>query len=145
MAVYSALDAVTAAICSTLTVDAMTALAPGGVADDLAQLTSRPCVLVEVAESPAATATLGTKAGTAGRVTEVGVRLHLFCAANEKRTGQAAIAKAVQLLENPPAVSGMNSSAIFHDQTLSFDDVEVAGEKVTEIVAMFRLYVEEAA
>lgn len=144
----SSLSQVSAGVYAVLNVSAMTALATGGVGDDLAQRTSTasPFLWIEVAnESAAAARGFGTKPGTVGRLLEIDLRLHAFFRGESKKVGQDVIKKAIELLADPPAVTGFNSWAIFHDDTLTFDQVDIAGEKQTEIVAMLRLYVEEAA
>ena len=50
--------------------------------------------------------------------------------------------KVIELLADPPSVTGYSSWAIFHDETQNLGDQIVAGLKVKELVAMFRLYVE---
>jgi hypothetical protein len=142
MPVYSALSPVSAGVYTVLNVAAMQALATGGIGDDINQGSTDRFLLVEVNEEPAATPTLGTKPGT-GRVIEIDLRLHFFWKGEDKTVGQGAMAKAIELLADPPAVTGFASWGIFHERTQPFDEVEVAGEKVTELVAMFRLYVEE--
>lgn len=143
MAVYSALDPVTAGVRTVLNVSGLTSIVTGGIADDISQAAGFPFLLIEVFDEDATrSATLGTKPGT-GRVLQVDLRLHVFTKDAPKKLGQQALAKAIQLLADPPAVTGYASWAIFHERTLAFDDVEVAGQKVTEQVAMLRLHIEE--
>jgi hypothetical protein len=61
---YSALAPVSAGVYAALNVVALTALAPGGVCDDVAQNTGFPFVLFEVSERPQPA--FGTKPGIAG-------------------------------------------------------------------------------
>jgi hypothetical protein len=138
--VYSALDAVSAAIFTALNVAALTALAPGGVADVLAQNTTFPCVLYEVSEKMIGG--IGTKPGT-GRTLEISLRLHVFSQYAGMKEAQGVMAKAIELLKDAPAVVGFGSWAIFHDETLSLPHELVAGVPVRELVSNWRLYVTE--
>ncbi len=140
MTVYSALDPVSAAIYSTLNVSALTTLAPGGVGDDIAQLTSRPSLLYEVQERNLGG--LGQKPGT-GRTMEIDIRLHVFSEAQGFIEAQQIMAVAIGLLRDAPAVTGYGSWAIFHDDTIPLADEEIAGVKVKELVSIWRLYVTE--
>lgn len=143
MPVYSALDPVTAGVRTVLNVAAMTSLATGGIADDIAQRSGYPFLQIEVFDEDATPlATLGTKPGT-GRLLEIDLRLHVFTQSVGKKVGQGILAKAIELLADAPAVTGFSSWLIVHERTMVFEDVEVAGEKVMEQVAMFRLTVEE--
>jgi hypothetical protein len=137
---YSALAAVSAGIYTALNVAALTALAPGGVGDDVAQASGYPFVLFDVNET--VQGGLGTKAGSVGVVIEVAIRLHVFSQFEGYSEAHAVVAKAIELLADPPAVTGFASVAIFHDETITVGDELVAGVKVKELVALCRLYVE---
>lgn len=141
MTAYSALAPVSAAVYTALNVAALTALAPGGVFDAIPQDTTYPAVLFDVQErwQP----TLGTKPGVK-RVMEMALRLHVFSQHRGMKEAQGVMAKAIQLLADPPTVSGYASWAIFHDETLPLSDQLVAGVPVEELVANFRVFVEEA-
>lgn len=145
MTSYSAVDPVSSGLYSVLNVASLLALAPGGVGDDIAQGTSYPCVLFEVNERAAGG--FGTKPGV-GQLSEMDVLVHAFAqdstTSGGVRTAQVVIEKVIQLLANPPAVTGYSSWAIFHDETLNLGTQIVAGEEVKETVARFRLYVELA-
>lgn len=151
MTSYSALAPVSAGIFALLNVAALTALAPGGVGDDVAQRcvtpdaggtdTGYPFVLFEVHES--IVHAFGTKPGL-GQLPAIDLRVHVFSKFEGHSEGQAVIATVIQLLTaNPPTVTGYASWAIFHDETVNLGDQIVAGVKVKELVALFRLYVEE--
>jgi len=142
VSVYSALSPVAAAVFTALNVAALTAIAPGGVCDDVAQSTAYPFVLFEVHESTVHG--MGTKPGL-GQLPAIDLRVHVFSQFEGYSEAQAVIAKAIQLLVDPPTVSGFASWAIFHDETVNLGDQIVAGKKVKELVALFRLYVEEGA
>lgn len=140
MTSYSTLAPVAAGVFVVLNVAALTALAPGGVGDDVAQGTGYPFVLVEVHETPQFA--LGTKPGTSGAVYEVDLRAHVFTQSEGFSEAAAVMGKVIELLTaTPPAVTGYASWAIFHDDTINAGDQLVAGVKVKELVALFRLYV----
>jgi len=142
MTSYSALSPVSAGVYAALNVAALLALAPGGVGDDIAQGTGYPFVLVEVHEH--ALGGFGTKPGL-GTLPEIDLRLHVFSTFQGWSQAQAVMGKAIQLLVDPPAVTGYASWAIFHDDTITLADQVIAGVKVKELVGLFRLYVELAA
>ena len=142
MSTYSSLDAVSAAIYTTLNVAGLTALATGGVGDAIEQLTSRPCVLYEVSER--IVGGLGSKPGTGKRTIQVDLRLHAFSEYQGFYEAQQVIAKCIELLADAPAVTGYGSWAIFHDETIPLGGELVAGVRVNELVANCRLYVSES-
>ena len=139
MTSYSALSPVSAGLYTVLNVAALTALAPGGVGDDIAQGTGYPFVLFEVHERRAGG--FGTKPGL-GTLPEIDLRVHVFSQFEGYSEAQAVMGKVIQLLADPPTVTGYASWAIFHDETITLGDQIVAGLKVKELVALFRLYVE---
>lgn len=142
MTSYSALSPVAAGVFAVLNVAALTALAPGGIGDDIAQGTGYPFVLVELNEK--AMGGFGTKPGL-GMLPEIDLRVHVFSQFQGWSEAQAVMATVLQLLADPPTVSGFASWAIFHDRTIQLADEAIAGVKVKELVALFRLYVEEGA
>ncbi len=139
MTSYSALSPVSAAVYTALNVAALTSLAPGGVSDDIAQLTGYPFVLFEVHEK--ALGGFGTKPGL-GQLPEIDLRVHVFSTFQGYSEAQAVMGQVIALLADPPTVTGYRSWAIFHDQTITLSDQEIAGRKVKELVGLFRLYVE---
>jgi hypothetical protein len=140
---YSALDPVSAAIYTTLNVPTLTALAPGGVSDQVAQHTTFPCVLYEVSERPVGG--IGSRPGAGRRTLEMALRLHVFSTYAGMLEAQQVMAACIGLLSTAPSVTGYGSWAIFHDDTIPLSDQVVAGVRVNELVANFRLYVSEAA
>jgi hypothetical protein len=138
---YTPLSPVSAAIFAALNVAAVTSLAPGGVADDIAQASAFPFVLYTVSEAQQLGG-FGTKPG-AGALPEIEVQIHVFSEYGGFAEAQAVMAQVLKLLADPPAVAGYSSWAIFHDSTTPFSDQIVGGVKVKELVAMLRLYVEE--
>ncbi len=139
MTSYSALSSVSAGIFAALNVAGLTALAPGGVGDDIGQNTGYPYVLYEVSER--AMGGLGTKPGV-GQLPEIDLRVHVFSQYEGMKEAQAVMDKVMQLLADPPSVTGYSSWAIFHDETINLGDQIVNGVKVRELVGLFRLYVE---
>jgi hypothetical protein len=137
---YSALAPVSAALYGALNVAALTALAPGGVCDDVAQSTGFPFVLYEVTETPRPA--FGTQPGIAGASTVVDLRVHVFSQYQGLQEAQGILAKVVELLEQPVAVTGFSSWAIFYDGAIPVGDELVAGVKCKELVGNFRLEVE---
>jgi len=138
---YSALSPVSDAIATALNVAAVTTLAVGGVWDVLPQNTPYPCVLFEVSE-PRQLGGFGTKPGL-GQLPELEVRVHVFSQQQNLSEAQGILAVVIQLLADAPTVTGYASWAIFHDSTIDLGDQIVANITVHELVAIFRLYVEE--
>jgi hypothetical protein len=136
---YSALSPVSDAIYTALNVAALTALAPGGVSDDIGQNTSYPFVLYEVHETRAGG--FGTKPGVK-QLPEIDLLVHVFSQYAGMTEAQSVMDQVCKLLADPPTVSGYGSWAIFHDDTINLGDQIVAGLKVKELVARFRLFVE---
>jgi len=135
---YLALDAVSAAVYTLLNVASLTALATGGIADDTAQASAFPFVFYEVSERERRG--LGT-----GGLPEVELRVHGY--GRDVQGLQVLIQKVVLLLKDQPlTVAGYNQCGkVFYDETLTFHDELINGVKVHELVAMFRIFVEEAA
>lgn len=135
---YLSLDPVSVAVFTKLNVAALQTLATGGIFDDIPQGVSFPCVLYEVSERDIRG--LGT-----GGLPEVQLRVHAY---GLDLVGlQAIVQKAIQLLKDQSlTVTGYDHCGlVFYDETLTFADELIAGVKVHEIVASFRIYVEEAA
>lgn len=142
MSSYSALSPVSAAVYAALNVPALTAMVPGGVSDVIPQNTPYPLVLFEVSE-PRQLGGFGTKPGH-GQLPEIDLRVHVYSQQQNLSEAQAILDVAISLLADPPAVAGgYGSWGIFHDSTIDLGDQVVANVTVHEIVAMFRLYVEE--
>lgn len=86
----------------------------------------------------------GTKPGTKA-LPEIEVRLHAFSDYAGGLKLNAILARAIQLLADPPTVAGYSAWAVFHDRTVPAQDAEMDGVKVKEAVSLHRLYVEESA
>lgn len=139
MTSYSALSPVSAAIYGQLNVAALTTLAPGGICDDVAQNTGYPFVFYEVSEQPRGG--FGTEAGT--DLLEIDLTVHVYSQYEGLLEAQTVMAKVIERLRDPITVTGMANWAVFHDATIPVGDELIAGVKVKELVAKFRLYVEE--
>lgn len=139
MTSYSALSPVSAGVYAALNVAALTVLAPGGVCDDVAQRTGYPFVLFEVQEDRQGG--FGTKPGL-GTLPQIDLRVHVFSVFQGFSEAQGVMGKVIELLKDPPTVTGYGSWAIFHDDTIPLGDEVIAGVKVKELVGLFRLYVE---
>lgn len=138
---YSALAPVSLAVFTALNVAAVTDLAPGGVWQVVPQNTGYPFVLFAVSEAQQLGG-FGTKPGV-GQLPEIDLRVHVFSQQDNLSEAQAIIDVVLALLADPPTVTGYGSWAIFHDSTIDLGDQVVANVTVHEIVAQFRLYVEE--
>lgn len=139
---YSPLGAVSVGVYAALNVSAVTTLATGGVFDDVPQQVEFPFVLFEVAEA-AQWGGFGTKAGV-DALPEIDLRVHVYSQYQGFKEAQAVMVQVIKALVPTPTVSGYSSWAIFHDETTAFGDEVVAGQKCKELVARFRLYVEES-
>jgi hypothetical protein len=132
---YSALSPVSAAVYGALNVAALTAIAPGGVHDDVAQSTGFPFVLYEVSETP-------RPAFGAGFQPRIDLTVHVYSQYAGMAEAQGVLAKVVELLSTPPAVVAFSSWAIFYDDAIEVGDELIAGVKCKELVGKFRIYVE---
>lgn len=147
MTVYAPLQAVSDGLATVLDVASLTTLAPGGIWDELPQDTTYPCVLFEAEDLP--DRAFGSKPGTGpGNLSAIRVTLHVFTqsgvATAGMRTAQIVMATAIQLIQTLPTVTGYHAWAVFHDDTIPIGTTVVAGLPVQELVAHFRLYVEES-
>lgn len=144
------LVAVSEALHSVLNVAAMTALATGGVSDAIEQKRGYPFLMYAVSDSARATG-LGTKPGQ-NLSSEVAIRLHVFSKAPGFKAAHAVMKKAIELLSVTDALRTSLASGgytlcggePFYDETVPIGETVIAGEVVQELVANFRLYVEEA-
>lgn len=140
---YLALSPVATAVYTALNVAGLTALATGGVHDTVSQPPPLPCVLVEVDERD-------VRGFGTGGLPEVRIRVHAFTdrgttAAGGMKQAQQIIAKVIELLRDQSlTVTGYTQAgAVFYDDTVLVGDEIVNGVLVHELVANFRIYVEE--
>lgn len=146
MTTYSGLSPVSAGLFSALNVATVTALATGGIGDDIAQGTGFPFLLFVVSETPVGG--FGTKPGLK-QFPKVDVRLHAFTQYDGGKAAQLIIDAALGALflafdPSSPTVtiSGYATCSLFHDETSEPFDSLIAGLKVKEVVARLRFYAE---
>lgn len=139
---YLALSPVSDAVYTLLNVSGLTALlSSGGLSDDIAQATTFPFVWFEVSERE-------QRGFGTGGLPEVNLRVHAY---GQSTSGLSALQtitqKVIQLLKDQAlTVTGYTQCGlIFYDETLTFQDEFINGVKVHELVAQFRIYVQEAA
>ena len=116
----------------------MTALATGGISDDVSQATAFPYVWYEVRERDV------RGFGRRG-LPEVELRVHAYSQLQGMREAQAIIKKAIKLLRDQSLTFDdyTHCGQVFYDETVSLPNEVINGVKVQECVGMFRLYVEE--
>jgi hypothetical protein len=118
-------------------------LAPGGVSTDVPENPTFPFIWVEVLQM-GDLGGFGTAPGR-GAVPDVTVRLHVFQGDHGTlRQAQGVVARAIAVLADPPLVASYGRIGIFHESTIPLADQELRGVKVFEVVAQFRLLIEEA-
>ena len=141
---YCPLAPVSDAVVQTLAANVtLVQRATGGISTDISENPTFPFLWVEV-DHAGDLGGFGTKPGR-GAVPDVTVRLHVFQGnRGTLRDAQGLMALAIAVLADPPAVSGYGRLGIFHESTLSLADQELRGVKVFEIVAQFRLLIEES-
>ncbi len=136
---YLALSPVSIAVAGVLNVAGLTALATGGVFEDVAQASAFPFVFYEVQERAAG------GFGTVG-LPEIALRVHAFSAYEGAKEVQAIIQKVIELLRNVAlTITGYtHCGRVFYDDTVALPNELVNGVKCYELVASFRIYAEEA-
>lgn len=147
MTSYSALSPVSAGIYTALSVVAVTALAVGGVCDDVAQSTAVPFLLYVVSEK--SLGGLGSQPGRAGFVDEIALRLHAFTEYQGGKVGQqicdAAIGAVLVAFDaDAPTVTIVGyrvCDCVWHETSEPFDS-DVGGVKVKETVSQMTLRVQ---
>lgn len=147
MSAYFALGPASVAVFTALNVSSLTSsLAPGGVHEVLPQGVTYPAVLFSLAEGRQLGG-LGTKPGS-GQLPEIELRVHVFDDYHGLKRCQAAMSEVVRLVTaGPLTVSGYRfcGGETFYDDALPLRDEVVAGERVQELVANFRFYVEQGS
>ena len=135
---YSALSPVSVAVYTALNVAGLTALLGStGVTDDVPQVPVYPFVFYEVQERE-------TRGFGTGSLPEVDLRVHAFSTVESASEAQGVIAKVIELLKDQAlSVTGYTQAGkVFYDETVTLGNEAIAGVKVHELVAMFRIYVE---
>jgi hypothetical protein len=145
---YTPLAPVADAVYAVLALDQeMATLAPGGVFADVPPDPGYPFVWIEVFEDRQLGG-LGTKPGR-GAMAEMDLRVHVFQGEHgTMRDAQLVMERVIAVVTADDAltVSGYRvcGTEPFHDSTIPLPDEEINGVKVRELVARFRLFVEEA-
>lgn len=134
---HLSLSPVAAGVYTVLNVAAVTDLAVGGVHDDVPQDPTFPFVWYEVQEEEA------RGFGTGG-LPEVDLRVHAFSQYAGMKEAQDIIRECVELLrDGSVTVAGYSHWATFYDRTIPLANEVLNGVKVKELVAQFRMFVEE--
>jgi hypothetical protein len=136
----SALQPVSEAVFAQLQDATLLALTSGGWHGDLPRAPTYPCGYFELQEREMRG--LGT-----GGLPEIELRTYVLDAAETSATAQQINQRVVMLLKDQ-ALRSMpgyrQAGLVFYDESIPMGDVEVLGQKVKEIVSLFRIYVEEA-
>jgi len=136
---YLSLSPVGIGVYERLNVGSMIALVGDRIYDDVPQAPTFPFVWYEVLESQ------DVRGFGGGGFPEVQLRVHAFSTYEGSSEAQAVARKAIELLRDQElTVTGYaQAGTVFYDQTLTFSDQIIQGVKVREVVAQFRVYVEE--
>ena len=134
-----ALSPVSVAVYTVLNVAALTTVAPGGVFDDVPQTPTFPFVWYEVQERE-------RRGFGAGSLPEVELRVHAYSTFTGASEAQSIMQQVIELLKDTSlTVSGYaHAGQVFYDETVPLADELLNGVRVRELVASFRIYVEEA-
>ena len=134
-----ALSPVSVAVYGALHVAGLTALATGGIYDDVPQAPTFPFVWYEVSERD-------QRGFGTGGLPEVTLRVHAFSTYAGAAQVQSLIAKVVELPKDVSlTVTGYRAcGSVFYDETSEIFDELLNGVKVKEQVAHFRIFVEQA-
>lgn len=140
MATSLALGPASVGIYTALNVSALTSLVSTRIYDDVPRAPTYPFVWYEVEE------TQDVRGFGTGGLPEIDLRVHVFSTYQGMSEAQAIGKAAIGLLKDQAiSISGYaQAGKVFYDRTLVFDGVEIEGVKVRELVAMFRIYAEEA-
>lgn len=136
---YLSLSPVLVGIYSLLNVAGLTALVSTRIYDDVPQAPEFPFVWFEARESR------DLRGFGTGGLPEIELRVHAFSKYEGTKEAQSIIQKVIQLLRDQSvSVTGYRQAgAIVYDATVDLPLQEINGEKCREMVAMFRLFVEE--
>lgn len=140
---YLAASAVATGVYSLLNVAGLTALVGSRIYDGVPRAATFPFVWIEVFSEREMRGF-----GTSG-LPEIELRVHAFSSVEAQRgmkEAQTIIQKVIELLRDKAVtVSGYTQCGrIFYDRTASAPDEVVEGVRVNELIAFFRIYVEEA-
>lgn len=141
---YLSLDPVADAVLVLLNVAGLTNLVSTRIYDDVPQAPTFPFVFYEVQESR------DLRGFGTGGLPEVQLRVHAFSSRDDYNGMQQAheiIQKVIELLRDQAlTVTGYtHQGRIVYDETTLLPNEIIAGVKCRELVASFRIWVEEAA
>jgi len=134
-----ALSPVAVALYSTLNVASVTSLATGGVYDDVPQPATFPFVLVDVQERE-------QRGFGMGGLPEVRANVHVYSTYESWSEAQSIAKACIALLKDASlTVSGYaHCGLVFYDDTMLIPNEQINGVKCKELIAQFRIYVEES-
>lgn len=137
---YLSLAAVSIGVRAALNVTAMNTLVSSRIYETVPQKPTFPFIFYEVRESRDLRG-LGT-----GGLPEVELRVHAFSEIETMAEAQTIIQKAIELLRDQAVtVTGYTQAGrVFYDETMPLSSEVIQGVACREVVAMFRIYVEEA-
>jgi hypothetical protein len=135
-----ALGPVSVGLLTLLNVSGLTALVGTRIYDDVPQAPTFPFVWYEVSEFQ------DVRGFGTGGLPEVELRVHSFSVYKGAKDVQAITQQVIALLKDKAVtVSGYaQAGLIFYDRTVLLPDELIQGVKCREMVAFFRIYVEEA-
>jgi hypothetical protein len=136
---YLALGPVSVGVYAKLNVSGLTALVSSRIYDDVPRNPTFPLVWYEVQEAQ------DLRGFGTGGLPEIELRVHVFSAYEGAKEAQSIGQKVIELLRDQAlTVSGYTQAGlVFYDRTVLLADQAIEGVKVRELVAMFRIYVEE--
>lgn len=140
---YLSLNPVSTGIATLLNVAGLTALVSTRIYDDVPRAPQFPFVWYEVRESK------DVRGFGTGGFPEVELRVHTFSSSdtyNGMAEAHAITAKVIELLRDQAvtATGYAQAGRIVYDETILLANEIIAGVKCREMVARFRVYVEEA-
>lgn len=137
---YLSLSPVSVGVATLLNVAGLTALVGARIYDDVPQSPTFPFVWYEVRESR------DMRGFGTGGFPEVELRVHAFSQYEGAKEAQSVIQKVIELLRDQPlTVTGYaHAGLVFYDETVLLPNELIAGVKCRELVAMFRIYVQES-
>lgn len=136
---YLSMSAVATAIYSTLNVAGLTALVGSRIYDDIPQAPIYPFVWIETFGE------VDRRGFGGGGLPEVSIRVHVFSQHHGTKEAQDIARKVIELLRDQSlTVTGYTQcGTVFFDEAVLFPQEVIQGVKVREVVALFRVYVEE--
>lgn len=136
---YLALGPVSVAVYAALNVAGLTALVGSRIYDDVPRNPTFPFVWYEVRERD-------QRGFGTGGFPEIELRVHVFSNYEGTKEAQSIGQKVIELLRDQAlSITGYTQAGlVFYDETQLLSDQVIAGVKVRELVAFFRIYASEA-